>query len=120
MLLEELPTDLLVEIVDWVGTDTYMPQYGFVIGRGTRYLYQLALCSRKLNTLTTAVLYKTYTQTGDKALPKFLLRVLRNPGLRKHVRSFVSLSVRTFLPIPYLPPDHHHLNGLNNANSLVM
>lgn len=93
MLLEELPNDLLVEIVDWVGTDTFMRDYGIVIGRGTKSLHHLALCSRKLNTVATPVLYRTYTQTGEKALQEFLLRVLRNPDLGKHVKNFVASEI---------------------------
>ena len=33
MLLEELPNDLFAEIVDLIGTVTYMRDYGFAIGQ---------------------------------------------------------------------------------------
>jgi hypothetical protein len=39
------------------------------------------------------VLYRTYTQTGEKALQEFLLRVLRNPDLGKRVKNFVASEI---------------------------
>jgi hypothetical protein len=91
--LENLSSNILFEIIEWVGTDSYYPHYGFVTAQGTKFLYQLALCSRRLNMATIPVLYSTFTQTGTAALPAFTKRVLGNPKLGAHVKKFVGSSI---------------------------
>ena len=90
MSLDKLSDELLLEIAEWVGTNAYHPHLASTITvRGTQFLGPLALCSRRLNTIISPLLYKTFTQTNKKALPAFLRLVLEKPQIGKEVKRFV-------------------------------
>jgi hypothetical protein len=80
MSLSALPDDILLEITKWVATDDYIPRYEtvdypyipFSARRRTKFLGSLALCSRRLNRMASPILYKTFVQTRERALPAFL------------------------------------------------
>jgi hypothetical protein len=89
MSLNKLSDGLLLEIAGWAGTDAYYPSLTKTITavRGTRFLGPLAVCSRRLNTIVSPLLYRTFTQTNTKALPAFLRLVLESPRLAKRSRN---------------------------------
>lgn len=92
--LERLSSEFLLEFIEYIGTNSYFPQIGFVTGRGTKFLSQLSRCSRRLNTATNPVLYCTFTQTGHAALPAFTKRVLKKArarNAREEIRWFKHL-----------------------------
>lgn len=92
--LETLSSELLLEIIEYVGANSYFSQIGFVTGRGTKFLYQLSRCSHRLSTATNPVLYRTVTQTGHAALPAFTKRVLKKArarNAREEIRWFKHL-----------------------------
>jgi hypothetical protein len=98
MSLDKLSDDLLLEIAEWVGTHAYHPFLGNIIAvRGTRFLGPLALCSRRLNTIVSPLLYRTFAQTNKKALPALLRLVLEKPQIGEEVKKFVGTEMSTYL-----------------------
>jgi hypothetical protein len=89
MSLYKLSDDILLEIVEWVNTNGYIPDYSSVTERGTKFLASLVLCSRRLNSIATPVLYRTFVQTKYGALPAFLCTILEKPQLGALVKDIV-------------------------------
>ena len=97
MSLSALPDDILLEITKWVATDDYIPTYEtvdypyipFSARRRTKFLGSLALCSRRLNRMASPILYKTFVQTRERALPAFLRLLSSRPERGAYVTKFV-------------------------------
>jgi len=97
MSLSALPDDILLEITKWVATDDYIPRYEtvhypyipFSARRRTKFLGSLALCSRRLNQIASPILYKTFVQTRERALPAFLRLLCSRPERGAYVTKFV-------------------------------
>jgi hypothetical protein len=82
---------LLLEIAEWVGTDAYHPSLVNIITvRGTRFLGPPALCSRRLNTIVSPLLYRMFIQTNTKALPAFLRLALERPQIGEEVKKLMA------------------------------
>jgi hypothetical protein len=95
MPLENLSDGLLLEIAQWVGAGAYHSSIINIIAvRRTQFLGSLAQCSRRLNTIASPLLYKTFTQTKKEALPAFLRPVLEKPKIGEGVRKFVATEIR--------------------------
>ena len=87
---EGLPNDLLIQIIDWVGTDVWSG--GFIAGRGSKALYSLMQCSRHLNKLCIPKLYSTFRQERSLATNQFLLQILKKPELGAMVKKYSGAS----------------------------
>jgi hypothetical protein len=114
MSLDKLSDDILLCLAEWVGTHAYVPHYDIIAVRGTRFLGPLALCSRRLNRIVTPLLYRTFTQTGMKALPTFLHLLLNKPKIGAEVRKFVGSEVHEEDPLDmsmFSPEDFEQLRN---------
>jgi hypothetical protein len=89
MSLYNLSDELLLEIAEWVNTSGYIPDYSRFTERGSKFLASLAVCSRRLNSIATPVLYRTFVQTKYKALPSFLRTLSEKPEMRALVKTIV-------------------------------
>jgi hypothetical protein len=108
-----LPSDVVLEICEWAGTDlegktsktlvSWFDEYKvdflvFIVFdkhgsyvrtvKGTKHLRSLTLCCRKLNKVASTVLGRSFAHTGTTALPMFSQLVLRNPDRGKRSKHF--------------------------------
>ncbi|PVH88975.1 hypothetical protein DL98DRAFT_580521 [Cadophora sp. DSE1049] len=77
MGLQNLSDELLLEIVKFVK-----------VGGRNKDLSQLALCSQRLNGITTPLLYRDIFQTEPQALPSLLRTILNKPHLGDYVVTY--------------------------------
>jgi hypothetical protein len=91
-VMQDKSDDLLLEITGWAGTVAYHPSPTDTIAavRGTQFLGPLAIYSRRLNTIVSPLLYRTFTQTNTNALPAFLRLVLEKSQIGEEVKKFMA------------------------------
>jgi hypothetical protein len=65
-------------------------------------LARLSLCSKELHALVEPILYSTFTQTGDEALPCFLRTILAKPSLALHLKHLTIEAISDEAP-PQIP-----------------
>jgi hypothetical protein len=83
MSLDQLSDELVLEIAEQIeSNDNY---------RGNRSLRPLVLCSRRLNSIVSPLLYRTFTQAWHKlaALPNLLHLVMEKPSIRLEIKKLV-------------------------------
>ena len=122
MSLNKLSADLLLEIVEWVGTDTYGPKTNSIISGGNSHLSRLAPCSRRLNEVVAQVLSKTtrLRQTGTQATPAILKRLLERSDFAAQVTKFTGTTVSTAVPLDmssYTEADFDHCYDVIDVSS---
>jgi hypothetical protein len=83
MSLDQLSDELVVEIAKQIESNGNY--------RNNRSLRHLVRCSRRLNTIVSPLLYRTFTQAWDKlaALPNLLLLVMEKPSIRSEIKKLV-------------------------------
>jgi hypothetical protein len=74
MPVYDLSNELLVEIFRSI--------------QDTKCLANLSLCCRRIHCVVEPVLHSKFTQTGQKAIPAFLRRIIARPDLMQYVRHF--------------------------------
>jgi hypothetical protein len=117
MSLNKLSDDLLLEIAGWAGTNAYHPSPTNTITavRGTRFLGPLAVCSRRLNTIVSLLLYRTFTQTNTKALPAFLRLVLEMTQMGEEVKIFMATELPKDVKLGMSGWSPHHFGRCRTA-----
>lgn len=88
MSFNALPDEILLEIFGWVRSDHYNDFNTDLYTFETMVLCQLALCSRRLTSLSTPILYETFVCDETRVTKQFLHRVLSMPALANHVKKF--------------------------------
>jgi hypothetical protein len=94
MSFNALPDEILLEIFGWVRSDhnnDYNDYNVYLYKSETMVLCQLALCSRRLTSLSTPILYETFVCDEPRVTKQFLHRLLRMPALANHVKKFFVL-----------------------------
>jgi hypothetical protein len=80
-----LSDELLVEILKFASIGVYDESQELV--DTSKWLLDVSLCSRRMNSLTEPILYTQLKESGDR-LPKFLARILVRPDLARCVRIY--------------------------------
>ncbi|KAE9382182.1 hypothetical protein N431DRAFT_394015 [Stipitochalara longipes BDJ] len=89
MSLLTISIDLLFLITEWVSMPLYPERYNFSTHSCTKSLASLALVSRRLNQITTPILYRTFVQTQYTALPISLRLLVEKPEVGSLVKKIV-------------------------------
>ncbi|KAF4634148.1 hypothetical protein G7Y89_g3964 [Cudoniella acicularis] len=85
-----LSIDLLIEVAEWVGTDSHDKQTGSLTIRGAYSLAQLSRCSRRWNRAAEHVLLRVshLSQASQYALPGMLKRFMANYRFAAPIKKF--------------------------------
>lgn len=96
MLLNTLPDDLLIDIAKYVGLDSHFHADTRSLIPDSVSLCKLSLCSRRLNTIATPILYQTIMSTRQRrhAVPMLLKRILVSPEIGNQVKRYIGSNIR--------------------------
>jgi len=104
-----LSNELLVGILKFASIGVY-DEFQELVDT-SKWLLDVALCSRRMHNLTEPILYTQFKESGNR-LPKFLARILTRPDLARCVRiyhgiaiSMGSMNIEEFLNVSDLAED---------------
>ena len=99
MALNALPGEVLLVIATYVGSNSHHDlddRTLLPLLPDTTSLCKLALCSRRLNSIVTPIIYRTIISNRQRrhAVPMLLKRTIGNPSIAKQVQRYIGSNIR--------------------------